>query len=197
MNLTRNLVALLLAAIAATAHADPKAEVFAAWDAMIAAKSYRASVQTTAGDVVVKQTIEMIIPDHMRVTGGPGGDLVITPAGAWLKAPGQEWMAAPPGTAAMSKQYMSEEFVAQAKAGVKSVEALGTETVAGKPARTYQVEQVMTMMGIESQSSTKLFVDVDSGRPIRQEIDASAMGRSSRTVQDIEYVADLEIVAPK
>lgn len=197
MNKTRILAALLLAAIAGTAHADPKAEVFAAWDAMIAAKSYRASVQTTAGDVVVKQTIEMIIPDHMRVTGGPGGDLVITPAGAWLKAPGQEWMAAPPGTAAMSKQYMSEEFVAQAKAGVKSVEALGTETVAGKPARTYQVEQVMTMMGIESQSTTKLFVDVDSGRPVRQEVDASAMGRSSRTVQDIEYVADLKIVAPK
>ncbi len=197
MTKTRTLAALLFAAVAGTAHADPKAEVFAAWDAMIAAKSYRASVQTTAGAVVVKQTIEMIIPDHMRVTGGPGGDLVITPEGAWLKAAGQEWMAAPPGTAAMSKQYMSEEFVAQAKAGVRSVEALGTETVAGKPARAYQVEQVLTMMGIESQSSTKLYVDVDSGRPIRQEVDATAMGRSSRTVQDIEYVADLKIVAPK
>ena len=197
MTMTRNLAALLLAAVAGAAHADPKTEVFAAWDAMIAAKSYRASVEVTAGDVVVKQTIEMIIPDYMRVTGGPGGDLVITPAGAWLKAPGQEWMAAPPGTAAMSKQYMSEEFVAQAKAGVKSVEALGTETVAGKPARTYRVEQLMTMMGVESQTSTKLFVDAENGRPIRQEIDATTMGRSSRTLQDIEYVADLKITAPK
>jgi hypothetical protein len=182
---------------ATTAHADPKAEVFAAWDAMIAAKSYRATVETTANNQVFTQTIEMIIPDQMRMTGGPGGDLVITTAGAWIKAPGQEWTEAPPGTAAMSKQFMSEEFVAKAKAGVKSVEALGTEDVAGKPARTYRVEQTMTMMGIESQSSTKLYVDAESGRPIRQEVDATAMGRSSRTVQDIEYVADLKIVAPK
>lgn len=197
MTFARTLAAFLLAAVAATAHADPKAEVFAAWDAMIAAKSYRATVETTANNMVFKQTIEIVIPDRMRMTGGPGGDLVITPEGAWIKAPGQDWTDAPPGTAAMSKQYMSPEFVAQAKAGVKSVEALGTETVAGKPARTYQVEQVMTMIGVESQSSTKLFVDAESGRPIRQEVDAIAMGHSSRTVQDIEYVADLVIKAPK
>lgn len=197
MTITRTLGALLLLATATVAHADPKAEVFAAWDAMIAAKSYRATIETTANDQVFKQTVEMIIPERMRMTGGPGGDFVITPEGAWIKIPGQEWADAPPGTAAMSKQFMSPEFVEKAKTSVQSVAALGTESVGGRDAKAYQIEQVMTMMGIESQSSTKLYVDVKTGRPIRQEVDATAMGRSSRTVQDIEYVADLEIVAPK
>ena len=92
---------------------------------------------------------------------------------------------------------MSPEFVEKAQTSVKSVTALGNESVGGHEAKAYQIEQVMTMMGGESQSSTKLFVDAQTGRPIRQEVDATAMGRSSRTVQDIEYVADLEIVAPK
>ena len=197
MTMTRTLGALLLLATAAVAHADPKAEVFAAWDAMIAAKSYRATIETTANDQVFKQTVEMIIPERMRMTGGPGGDFIITPEGAWIRIPGKEWTDAPPGTAAMSKQFMSPEFVEKAKTSVKSVAALGNEPVGGRDTKVYQVEQVMTMMGIESASSTKLFVDTKTGRPIRQEVDATAMGRSSRTVQDIEYVADLEIVAPK
>lgn len=192
----RPLIALALLAACGLAHADPKAEVFAAWDAMIAAKSYRARIETSAGDQTFRQSVEMVIPDRMRITGGPGGDLVITPEGAWIRIPGQDWMEAPPGTAAVSKQYMSPEFVEQAKAGVKSVEALGDESVAGKPAKTYRIEQTMTMMGIEAQTSTKLYVDTASGRPVRQEVDAVSMGRNSRTVQDIEYVSGLEIAAP-
>ncbi len=196
MTMIRNLGALLLLATATAAHADPKAEVFAAWDAMIAAKSYRASIETTANDQVFKQTIEMIIPERMRMTGGPGGDFVITPEGAWIKIPGQGWTDAPPGTSAMSKQFMSPEFVVKAKAGVKSVKALGAESIGDRDVKTYQIEQVMTMMGIESRSTTKLFVDAKTGRPVRQEVESAAMGRSSRTVQDIEYVADLQINSP-
>lgn len=197
MRMTRILAALIFAGVAGSAHADPKAEVFAAWDAMIAAKSYRARTETTANNQVFQQTIEIIIPDRMRMSGGPGGDLVITPEGAWIKIPGKEWTEAPPGTAALSKQYLSPEFIDKAKAAVKSVTVLGTEDVKGRPAQTYQVDQVLTTMGVESETSTKLFVDVETGRPVRQEIGARTMGVASSTVQDIEYVADLKIAAPK
>lgn len=193
----QTVAAIVLLGTAGLAHAGAKEEVFAAWDAMIAAKSYRASIETSANNQTFKQQVEIVIPERMRISGGPGGDLVITPEGAWIKLPGQDWMEAPPGTAAVSKQYMSPEFVEQAKAGVTKVEALGTEDVGGKPAKTYQIEQTMKMMGIEAQTSTKLYVDTASGRPVRQEVDAVSMGRNSRTVQDIEYVGGLEIVAPK
>lgn len=192
----RLLTAIALLATSSLAHADPKAEVFAAWDAMIAAKSYRAVVATEAGGQASKQTIEIVIPTHMRMTGGAGGDMVVTPEGAWIRIPGQDWMAAPPGTTEVSRRFLSPAFVEEAKAGVKAVEALGEESLAGKAVKTYQVEQVMTVMGIETQSSTKLYVEVASGRPLRQEIAATAMGRSSRTVQDIEYVP-VEIAAPQ
>ncbi|GMU45085.1 MAG: hypothetical protein IT479_13750 [Xanthomonadales bacterium] len=193
----RSLAALVLFATASFAHADPKAEVYAAWDAMVAAKSYRATLSSEAGGQTSKQTIEIVIPTHMRMSGGASGDMVVTPEGAWIRIPGQDWMAAPPGTTEVSKRFLSPAFIEEAKAGVRSVQALGEEQLAGKPVRTYQIEQVMTVMGIATESSTKLYVDVASGRPVRQEVAATAMGRNSRTVQDIEYVQGLEIVAPE
>lgn len=193
----RLLVTFTLLACSAFAHADPKAEVFAAWDAMIAAKSYRSSLQTTAAGQTFRQTVEIVVPDRMRVTGGPGGDVVITPDGAWMKLPGQDWTDLPAATAALSREQMSTKFVEKAKAGVKSVEALGDEQLAGREMRTYRIEQTLTTMGVESQMSTKLYVDVASGRPARQEVDATTMGQQMHQVQDIEYLAGIEIVAPK
>ena len=80
---------------------------------------------------------------------------------------------------------------------MQSVEDLGTEDLDGKRVRIYQLEQTMTIVGVESSSSTRLYVDVASGRPVRQEIESRAMGRSSRTVQTLEYLADLKIDAPE
>lgn len=194
----RTLLAATALLAASHASADPKTEVFAAWDAMVAAKSYRADMETTAAGQTFKQTIEVIIPDHFRMYGGPGGEMILTPEGAWMKFPGQDaWMDAPPGTTEMARQFMSPEFIEQAKAGIRSVESLGTESVGDREARVYQVEQVMTVMGIESKTSSRLYVDTASGRPVRQEIESEAMGQRSSTRQEIRYVADLEIVAPK
>jgi hypothetical protein len=194
----RTLFAATALVAASLASADPKAEVFAAWDAMVAAKSYRAELETTAAGQTFKETIEVIIPDHFRMYGGPSGEMILTPEGAWIKFPGQDaWMPAPPGTTQIARQFMSPEFIEQAKAGVRSVKALGTERVGDTEARVYQVEQVMTVMGIESKTSSRLYVDIASGRPIRQEIESEAMGQRSSTRQEIRYVADLQIVAPK
>jgi outer membrane lipoprotein-sorting protein len=194
----RTLLAATALLAASHTSADPKTEVFAAWDAMVAAKSYRAEMETTAAGQTFKQTIEVIIPDHFRMYGGPGGEMILTPEGAWMKFPGQDaWMDAPPGTTEMARQFMSPEFIEQAKAGIRSVESLGTESVGDRETRVYQVEQVMTVMGIESKTSSRLYVDTASGRPVRQEIESEAMGQRSSTRQEIRYVADLEIVAPK
>jgi len=196
MTVTRFLAVLALLASSA-ALAAPKDEVFAAWEAMFAAKSYQARIETTVNNQVFQQVVEVVLPGRMRMAGSPAGDMVVTPEGAWMKPPGGDWMQAPASTAMLGQQFLSRDFIEQAKAGVRSVEAVGTEDVNGKPARIYQVEQTMTIVGVESSSSTKLFVDVASGRPVRQEIESTAMGRSSRTVQTLEYLADLKIDPPK
>ncbi len=196
MTVTR-ILAVLALLVSSAAMAAPKDEVFAAWEAMFAAKSYRARIETTVNGQVFQQVVEVVLPGRMRMTGGPAGDMVVTPEGAWMKPPGEDWIQAPAATSALGKQFLSRDFIEQAKAGVRSVEALGTEDLEGKPTRTYQVEQTMTIVGVESSSTTKLFVDVASGRPVRQEIESTAMGRSSRTVQTLEYLADLKIDAPK
>jgi outer membrane lipoprotein-sorting protein len=197
MSPSRVLAALVLLCCAGLAQADPKAEVFAAWDAMVAARAYRATIEISANDQSFHQTVEMVIPDRMRMIGGPGGDVIVNPEGMWMKLPGAEWTLAPEATAALSRHNMSAAFIEEAKNGVRSVTALPPETVDGKQARVYRVEQTMTIVGVESTSITKLYVDVASGRPVRQEIEARAMGQSSRTVQTLEYVADLQILAPR
>lgn len=182
--------------LCSVALADAKTEVFAAWDAMFAASSYRANIHASSGDQHYEQTIEIQLPDRIHMRGGPGGDVIVTPEGAWMKPPGGNWSVAPESTAALSKQFMSQEFVAQTKASVTAVEALGSESLRGQPVRVYRIEQTQTILGIKSTSTIKLYVDIGSGRPIRQEIDANAMGRDSRTVQDIEYVDTLQIKPP-
>lgn len=194
----RTLLAATALLAASLVHADPKAEVRAALDAMVAAKSYRAEMQTTAAGQTFKQTIEVIFPDHFRMKGAPSGDMIVTPNGAWIKLPGQShWIDALPGTAQIARQFMSPEFFDQAKASIRSVEALGQQEFNGTEVRVYKVEQVMTVMGVESKATSRMYVEVASGRPIHQEIESEAMGRRSVTRQDIQYVPDLEIVAPK
>lgn len=188
---------LIAMAMSSLAHADSKDEVFAAWEAMFAAKSYRATIETTVDNRVFQQSIDVVLPGRMRMRGGPGGDMVVTPEGAWMKIPGEDWSEAPPSTAALGQQFLSRDFIDQAKAGVRLVEALGIEDVKGKPAKVYRVDQSMTIVGTEVLSSTRLFVDVESGRPVRQEIESTAMDRKSRTVQELEYLPGLTIEAPK
>lgn len=197
MGRTVRLGLLLGLLIAAPAWADARAEVYAAWDAMVAAKSYRAQIQTSSGGQTYQQTVEIIVPDRFRMIGGPGGDVVGTPQGAFIRLPGQDWTPAPPSVAEMSKSFMSAAYVEQAKRAITAVTALGTEVVAGKPARTYQVEQTMQVLDVESKTSTKLYVDIATGLPVRQEIDASARGNTAHTLQDISYESDLVIEAPK
>ncbi len=196
----RILSAMLLAAAGifwtGQAFADAKADVIAAWDAMVKARSYSTNVVTTAGDQVITQTVDVIFPDSTRIVGGPLGDVVVTPEGAWQKAPGKEWAVAPDYIGTMTRQFMGKAFLDQAKAGVTEAKALPDSTLGGRAVKVYQVEQTITVMGIQSESSTRLYVDASSGRPVRQEIDSVAMGKSSKVVQDISYVPDLKIESP-
>ena len=183
-------------AFAGTAFADAKSEVFAAWDAMLAAKSYSTRMVTTIGEQTHTQVIEVIVPDHARTSGGPMGDLVLTPKGAWLKAPGKDWGPAPEFMVTLTRQMMSPEFISKAKSGVTSAKDLGLQDFSGKPVRAYAIEQTLTIMGIQSHNTTRLLVEANSGRPLRQEIDSIMMGKSSHVVHDITYVPDLKIDAP-
>ncbi len=190
--------ALLIAlASAGNAHADAKEDVFKAWDAMLAAKSYSTRIATTMDGNTTTQVFDVIVPDHARSTGGPMGDLVLTPKGAWLKAPGQaSWAPAPEFMVTLTRQLMSPEFIAKAKAGVTEAKSLGLEDLRGSQVQAYEIQQTLNLMGIQSQNTTRLLVDPKSGRPLRQEIDATAMGKASHVVHDITYVPDLKIDAP-
>lgn len=184
--------------LSGTASAAAKDEVFAAWDAMFDAGAYRATIETTVNNQVFQQTIDVVLPGRMRMMGGPGGDMVVTPDGAWMKLPGEDhWIKAPASTASVGQQFLSRDFINQAKAGVQSVESLGVDQINGQSVRIYRVQQTMSIVGNEVSSNTRLFVDTASGRPLRQEIESTAMGRNSRTVQTLQYLPDLKIVAPQ
>lgn len=181
---------------AGQAYADARAEVYAAWDAMYAAGTYRTQIEATAMGQSYRQTIDIVLPDRVRASGGPGGDVVVTPEGAWMRLPGEEWTEAPQSTRELSKLFLSADYLRQTKEGVRSVTALPAETLKGRRMRVYRIEQTMKVLAVESVSRIKLYVDPASGRPVRQIIDAQAAGQTSHTAQDIEYVSKLDIVPP-
>lgn len=181
---------------AGAAWADARAEVYAAWDAMVAAGKYRTRIDATAMGQRYQQTIEIALPDRVRVEGGPGGDLVITPDGGWMRLPGAGWTEAPQSTRELSKLFLSADYLRQSKDGVRSVSALPAERLGGRPVRVYRIEQTMTVLKVQSSNTITLYVDAVSGRPLRQIIEAEAAGQHSHTVQDIEYPDTLDIVPP-
>lgn len=179
------------------AFADPREEVFAAWERMVEAGSYRSTLVTESAGLRYEQVIEIVLPDRLSMRGGPAGEVVVTPEGAWMRPPEQaEWSEAPVSLRAMTQSLMGAEFIEQAKAGVQEVESLGAGEVDGQPTRRYRVRMTTTHFGVESKSVTLLDVDQASGRPLRQEIEAEAMGHLSRTVQGIEYLPELRIEPP-
>lgn len=200
MSLVRMSAALLplaFALVAAPAVAGPKEDIMASHQAMMEKGRFTMKGTTTSKGDVTRMETKVIWPDryHMRMeTGGTQMEYVILPAGTWMNQ-GGSWMKLPMDMSKMVAS-MTPEAMKKTYEGMSNVRELGTDTVDGADAKVYAYDSKVTMMGFTSQSAVKLWIDADSGLPLKQEIDGEAMGTRSSTVQTYDFDTTFEIRAP-
>jgi outer membrane lipoprotein-sorting protein len=192
-------VAALLALAAATpVHADPKADIMAAHGKMMEKGRFRMTGTSVAGDQTTRMESAVVWPDryHMKMDGAGGiNEIIVIPGETWMKQ-GGSWMKLPMDMSAMI-QSLTPEAMRKSFEGMTNVRELGSESIGGRDAVGYAYDSKVEIMGITSTSSVRLWVDEDTGLPLRQEIDGKAMGVSSKTVQDYVFDPAVEVRAPK
>jgi outer membrane lipoprotein-sorting protein len=189
---------LLALAVATPALADPKADIMAAHAKMLEKGKFRMTGTSVAGDQTTRMDSVVVWPDryHMKMDGAGGPtEIIVIPGETWMNQ-GGSWMKLPMDMSAMI-QSMTPEAMRKSFEGMTNVRELGSESIDGRDAVGYAYDSKVEMMGITSTSSVRLWVDEDTGLPLRQEVDGEAMGVKSRTVQDYVFDPAVEVRAPK
>jgi hypothetical protein len=83
-----------------------------------------------------------------------------------------------------------------AMTGTTNIKELGASEINGQAVRGYEYDSTATVMGTSSSAHVKMWIGTGTGLPVRQEIDGSAMGHKSHTVQDYDFTSPVKIEAP-
>jgi len=188
----------MLFGFAAAAFAGPKEDILAAHEAMVAKGKFRmVGVSQSKGSTTRMETT-VVWPDRyaMRAdTDGTVMEYVILPGSTYMKQGGQ-WMKLPMDMSRMIES-LTPEAMRKAHEGMTNVEQLADDTVDGRDAKVYRYDSRVTMMGITAGSTVTLWIDTDTGLPLKQEVDGEAMRTKSRTVQTYLFDDGIEISAPR
>jgi len=169
-----------------TFQGDPQAiaEVQAAYQKFIAARSWRARVKTPGTDA---QTMEHAAPDRFHIVvkqANETADLVIIGRDFWIRR-GSDCMKSPTAI-----PFMNPREVIQQNSDVKiSVSKGGAETIEGTPTRTY----TMTIEVQGKKTPQKLYVSVATNLPRRVEISTD---QGPITVDYFDYDVPIIITPP-
>jgi len=188
------LLSLLLSAlVVAPALADPKAALMASYEAMAKFGKFRTTSTTVSGAQTIRSSVDVVWPDrfHMRTEQM---EMTMVPGHTYMKQ-GGKWQELPMDMGKMVDGFRAEAMKATF-AGTTNVQALGPSTINGKATQGYEYDVSATIMGIASRSHVRMWIEVGTNLPVRQEIDGEAMGQKSRTVQDYEFDAALRVDAP-
>jgi hypothetical protein len=169
--------------------------------AQAAQKSMRMTMTSEQGGTASETVMELVRPDRLRSSGGPGGDMVIVPEGTYMKPAGGAWQKAPfnmsDGIGEMLSQASVEEMMKNIT--VEKLRPGGAALVNGKPCWIYEFEQTIEVMNQKVESKAKIWVGIGDKLPYKSvaESESSAEpGVVTTTTILYEYGGDLQIEAP-
>src|SRR5678816_216960 len=185
---------LLLLAVPA-AHADPKADLLATAEAMGKVGKFKSSSTITGDDgKVFKTSAQVIWPDRFHIVTEQM-EAIIIPGKSYMKQPGSGWQVIPVDLSQMVAGFRAEAMK-DSMASTTNVKELGTSEVNGHQVRGFEYDSSATIMGQTSKAHCKMWLDVATGLPVRQEVDGEAMGHKSKTVQDYDFTSPVKVEAP-
>ncbi|KFN46645.1 hypothetical protein [Arenimonas metalli] len=138
---TLALLPLLLALAPAAARADDASdELFKAWQAFLAVKSFRAEIVLIEPNRLVTQ-LEFQAPDRYRVSIPDGPTTVVIGDSGYMQIGGRT-MKLPMAMDSLTAQYRDEAFLRKLQDGMV-VEDLGDDSLDGEPVRKYRYVQAV------------------------------------------------------
>jgi outer membrane lipoprotein-sorting protein len=189
---------LLFAAAPAFAEdADARAELIGLWEKMLARRDLAfkvSSVTTTGKGKPINSVMQVQWPNRFHMKSDQS-EMIILPGGTWMNMDGK-WMKMPIDMQKMIAQF-TPEMTSKSIQGTKNVRFVGLDTVKGKPVKVYLYDFDSEVMGINSSGTSKIFLSVTDGYPLRIETTGTAMRKTSTTIADYEYDDGIDIQAPR
>jgi len=187
---------------------DAQASLTKAMQSMLAAKSYRARVEsTTSSGTSSKTTIEFVAPDHFHLTREttiPGHaatkqETIVAGDETWVKMGDVPWQRFPANLGDTIKQFRNPDVVDQIAKSI-DVKVIGSDVLDGTATTIYQY----TLGSTDNKDfniSAKTWVAAGDGLPRKTESegDLSLGGRQIHTKSIItyyDYGADIKIDKP-
>lgn len=186
---------------------DPRSALSAAMKSMLAAKSYRARVESsTSSGTTSTTTIEFVAPDHFHMTreaitpGHPAStqETIVVGEETWMKMGAAPWQKFPLNFSDIVKQFRNPDVVNEI-AKSADVKMVGTDVLAGMPTTIYQY----TLGNPDNKDfNTNAKTWVGDGLPRKTESDADVNlgGRQIHTksiITYLDYGADIKIDKPQ
>ena len=179
----------------APAHADPKADLLSTMEAMGKTGKFKQSSVITSDDgKTFKTSAEVIWPDRYHIVTDQM-EAIILPGKSYMKQPGQGWQLMPIDLGQMVAGFRAEAMK-DSIANTTNVKDLGASEINGHAVRGFEYDSTAKVMGQTSSAHCKMWIDVATGLPVRQEVDGQAMGHKSHTVQDYDFASPVKIEAP-
>lgn len=182
-----------------TARADDtaRADLLALWQKMFATRDLAFSAEIVSIDKKGRETRSQMRTNwpnrfHMK---SADSEFIIIGDGTWMKIEGQGWMKFPMSMKKVIDAYTPEVMKASMD-GTTNVRYLRDETVEGKDCKVFAYDFDVKVMGFRSRGSSTVFLDKDSGYPLRAETEGEAMGQRSKTIVTYDYDPNIRVAAP-
>lgn len=177
------------------AAADPREDVVAAMEAMLARDSYRALTTTTikgAETTVLTTTVEVIPPSRFRVRV-EDDEVVIVPEGAWKRVDGR-WTPFTEDTSKLVAGF-SPDATRRSYERLANVRRVGVEATEGCDATHFVYDTTIEVQGLPMVISTDLWVCDRTGLPIR--VTTGDPGGTVTATVVYDFDAAISIAAPE
>jgi hypothetical protein len=179
---------------------DPRAAVEYALRAQPKAFPFKVTTTSTGGSSQMDTTIEVESPQRIMMVSATNTVKLVdgkcfeqNSDGTWQDCSNPQ---AGASATASASSLLDESIVNAAISMIKTVKLIGTETLNGIPARIYEYTMSGDQLGVQVDSTTRLWVSEVNGLPIKNETNSTAGGYSASFTQVITYDKSIKVQAP-
>ena len=163
--------------------------------AQLAAKSYRARMDTVFEEQDRSATVEFVAPDRFHMTSDFAENIAIG-SNTWMKVENKSWQKSPVDMSQALKQFRNPKMLEEMRKNT-TVKALGPDTLDGMPMNVFETITA-NAPGTDSPVHGKIWVGAADNLPRRAETVGEFKGKTSKvTITYFDYNADIKIEAPK